>query len=88
MCSVSGRLKRTCGYLAISSDLGNEEKNIADGGAVGGAGALRDSRSDEIDVAGNAMEFWHAGADEPKSREVCQKTPLPQDFLSMVPRFP
>ena len=28
----------------------NEETNIADGGAVGGAGALRDSRGDEIDV--------------------------------------
>ena len=39
------------------------------------------------ETAGNVMEFWHAGAGEPKSREVRQKTrpPLPQDFPSMVP---
>ena len=41
------------------------------------------------EAAGNALEFWHAGAGVPKSREVRQKTrpPLPQDFLSMVPKW-
>jgi len=41
------------------------------------------------EAAGNALEFWHAGVDEPKSREVRQKTrpPLPQDFLTMVPKW-
>jgi hypothetical protein len=41
------------------------------------------------EAAGNALKFWHAGAGEPKSREVRQKTrpPLPQDFLSMVPKW-
>ncbi len=41
------------------------------------------------EAAGNALEFWHAGADEPKRREVRQKTrpPFPQDFLSMVPKW-
>src|SRR5256886_16286660 len=41
------------------------------------------------EAAGNALEFWHAGAGVPKSREVVQKTrpPLPQDFLSMVPKW-
>jgi len=37
----------------VSNDLvefRNEETNLADGGAAGGAGALRDSRGDEIDV--------------------------------------
>ena len=39
--------------FSVSSDLvefRNEETNIDDGGAVGDAGALRDSRGDEIDV--------------------------------------
>jgi len=41
------------------------------------------------EAAGNALEFWHAGAGVPKSREVRQKArpPLPQDFLSMVPKW-
>ncbi len=41
------------------------------------------------EAAGNALEFWHAGVDEPKSREVRQETrpPLPQDFLTMVPKW-
>ena len=39
--------------FSVSSDLvefRNEETNVADGGAVGGTGALRVSRGDEIDV--------------------------------------
>jgi hypothetical protein len=41
------------------------------------------------EAAGNALEVWHAAAYESKSREVRQKTrpPLPQDFLSMVPKW-
>jgi hypothetical protein len=41
------------------------------------------------EAAGNALEFWHAGADEPQSRDIRRKTrpPLPQDFLSMVPKW-
>lgn len=49
----------------VSTDLvefRNEETNIADGGAVGGAGALRDSRGDEIDVCfGCARELGKGG---------------------------
>jgi len=41
------------------------------------------------EAAGNALEFWHAGGDDPKSRDIRRKThpPLPQDFLSMVPKW-
>ncbi len=41
------------------------------------------------EAAGNALEVWYAGADDPKSRDIRRKTrpPLPQDFLSMVPKW-
>jgi hypothetical protein len=41
------------------------------------------------EAARNALEFWHAGADKRKSRDIGRKTrpPLPQDFLSMVPQW-
>jgi hypothetical protein len=41
------------------------------------------------EAAGNALEFCHAGAGEPKSRGIRQETrpPLSQDFLSMVPKW-
>ena len=42
--------------VSVSNDLvefRNEETNLADGGAVGGAGALQDGRGDEIDVRFN-----------------------------------
>ena len=41
------------------------------------------------EAAGNALEFWHAGADEQKSRDIRRKTrpPLPQDFLIRVPKW-
>ena len=41
------------------------------------------------EAAGNALEFWHAGADEQKSRDIRRKTrpPLPQDVLIRVPKW-
>ena len=41
------------------------------------------------EAAGNALESWYIGADEPKSRDIRRKTrpPLPQDLLSMVPKW-
>jgi hypothetical protein len=41
------------------------------------------------EAAGNALQFWHAGAGKPKSRGIRQKTrpPLPRHFLSMVPKW-
>jgi hypothetical protein len=40
-------------------------------------------------AAGNALQFWHAGAGKPKSRGIRQKTrpPIPRHFLSMVPKW-
>jgi len=41
------------------------------------------------EAAGNAVKFWYAKADSPKSRDIRRKMrpPLPQDFLSMVPKW-
>ena len=41
------------------------------------------------EAARNSLEIWYAGADNPKSRDISRKTrpPLPQDFLSMVPKW-
>ncbi|PYX58234.1 MAG: hypothetical protein DMG76_09590 [Acidobacteria bacterium] len=41
------------------------------------------------EAAGNAVKFWYAGADSPKSRDIRRKMrpPLPQNFLSMVPKW-
>jgi hypothetical protein len=41
------------------------------------------------EAAGNALKSWYVGADEPKSRDIRRKTrpPVPQDLLSMVPKW-
>lgn len=41
------------------------------------------------EAAGNALASWYVGADEPKSRDIRLKTrpPLPQDLLSMIPKW-
>ena len=41
------------------------------------------------EAAGNALEVWYTGTDDPKSPEAREKKrpPLPPDFLSLVPKW-
>ena len=41
------------------------------------------------EAAGNALEVWYTGTDDPKSRAARRKKrpPLPADFLSLVPKW-
>ena len=41
------------------------------------------------EAAGNALEVWYTGTDDPKSRDTRRKKrpPLPPDFLNLVPKW-
>jgi hypothetical protein len=41
------------------------------------------------EAAGNALEVWYTGTDDPKSRDTQRKKrpPLPPDFLNLVPKW-
>ncbi|MGD0008819.1 MAG: hypothetical protein ABSE93_09775 [Terriglobia bacterium] len=41
------------------------------------------------EAAGNALEVWYTGTDDPKSRDTRPKKrpPLPPDFLNLVPKW-